>query len=807
METGMDTRSGLRAGEAQVPLLGVAVEAEVYGGHARVKVRQRYVNGEAKPVEAVYTFPLPTEAALTGFAMTCGGRRVEGVVKEREAAFHEYADAISAGHGAALLEQERPNVFTASVGNLLPGEETLIEVEYVERVHADEGALRWSIPTLVAPRYIPGAPDPRRARTADGAADPTDRVPDADRITPRIGDARYGLTLDVVFELSGSLRVESPSHALSVTTEDGKVHARFAQAHVALDRDVVLMARGADDRALTSAVAHRRAGEAGTLALTVVPELFEGTRRQGLDRVVFLIDVSGSMDGDSLREAKSALRLCLRQLREGARFNVIAFQSTFRTFQREAVPFTQRTLDEADRWVEALRADGGTEMLQPLLRGVQDAGDGLVVLLTDGQVGNEDEILKQVLAARRGARVYSIGIGTNVSDVLLRGLARETGGAVESIFPGERIDEKVVAQFARALAPRVTGVSVRFHDLEVGELAPGEPPPLVDGEPWTLFGRLESGTSGHAELRGTLDGQPFVLEVPIDVPAECDRPALPRLWATERIRDLESHALQGRRADALRDRVVALATTHGVSSKYTAFVVVETRAGDRRASGEPETRVVPVNAPAGWAMFQRPEESVRYQTMALAMAPSMMRAGAMPAGAPLPAPPAARQAPGTKAKGSLLGRMFSLRRRTVLEEEDYTAYAAPEVQESRGPADPVVAILGHQLASGLWLGGGQSDDVKATVRALLALLGLGVTSSHALYGAQVKKAVDALVALAPSLAPASAELGLGAAWLAGTGHRTRKAVEAAIDAHAAALRPLLGDEAALRARIDAALTA
>ncbi len=146
-KAGLYTREG-----AQVPLQGVEVTGELLGGHARVRVRQRYRNEEKRAVEAVYTFPLPSDGTLTAFSMTCEGRKVEGVLQEREAAFKTYDNAISAGHGAALLDQERPNVFTAQVGNLLPGEETIVEVEFLQAVTAEEGSLRWMLPTLVAPR-------------------------------------------------------------------------------------------------------------------------------------------------------------------------------------------------------------------------------------------------------------------------------------------------------------------------------------------------------------------------------------------------------------------------------------------------------------------------------------------------------------------------------------------------------------------------------------------------------------------------------------------------------------------------------
>jgi Ca-activated chloride channel family protein len=515
---GLMTKSG-----GAIPLRGVEVTGEVVGGWARVVVRQRYQNAEAKPVEAVYTFPLPADATLAGFAMSCNGRRIEGEVREREEAFRAYDDAIVAGHGAALVEQERPNVFTASVGNLLPGEETLVELEYLQRVQADEGALRWMIPTLVAPRYIPGAP--AGDRTGHGRADPTDRVPDADRITPpHARQVGYGLALDLTFDLGRDVVVESPSHAVKTEKGEGhRVRVTLAQREVALDRDVVLTARGANEsQQLVTVAAHRQGDEDGFFALTVVPDLLPITRTPPRQDVVFVIDTSGSMVGASLPQAQAALRLCMRHLREGDRFNVIEFNSTHRAFAPEPVLFTQRTLEQADAWVAALYATGGTEILGPMVEAVRSAKDGVVVLLTDGQVGNEDEILREVMAARGRARVYSFGIGTNVSDALLRGLARQTGGAVEFIHPGERIDEKVVAQFARAVAARVTDVSVKFVGVEVGELAPGELRPRARGDPWqarrrdlraggalrTSFGLVAAGDSeavgrgAHPRLRG-----------------------------------------------------------------------------------------------------------------------------------------------------------------------------------------------------------------------------------------------------------------------------------------------------------------
>ncbi len=822
-------RSGLfgRGGET-VPLLGVDVRAEIVAGHASAVVRQRYRNDEKKPIEAIYTFPLPTNAVLTGFSMTVDGRRLEGEVHEREEAFRRYDDAITAGHGGALLEQERPNVFTANVGNLLPGEETIIEIAYVEPVLADEGAVRWSIPTLVAPRYIPGVPS--GDRTAHGVADPTSRVPDADRISPPIGNVSYGLALDLTFDLCAAVEVESPSHAVVVTRDGDRTRVTFAQKDVPLDRDVVVTAYATSAASsaapIASVIAHKKTGSEGALALTLVPDLGAGqSKRTAATDVVFVLDRSGSMGGASMPEARTALRLCLRQLREGDRFNILAFDDAIETFSSGMVPFTQATLQRADAWLAGVDARGGTELLAPLLESAKLAPDGVIVVLTDGEVGNEDEILAAFMAARKSARVYSFGIGTNVSDALLQALADKTGGAVAMIHPGERVDEKVVAQFARATAPRVTELSIKARGISLGEIAPAEPSALVDGEPFCLFATYDEPGRGAIEIRGKLDGEAFYLEVPVDLADDSDRPIVAKLWARARIRDLERAIVTGRRADAMKDRIVKLATAHGLSSKYTSFVVVEKRTGDRRASGQPETRVVAVNAPAGWDMFRAAPAP------ATAPPPRMYAKGAPPPGGmparsvPMPArpfaampmmPPAARAFGGAATTGAPPPPMAIAEDSAdgFVSEEGASAAmvfdAAAELEIETAKAakltDPVLELLSRQRASGLWEEPGR-DPSAATVDALLALLRLGLSTSHPVHGAQLKKAVDALLTYLATHAvePRVRELALGVAWLLASGRRTRTQIEHAArvgGSDLAALAATFGNEPAVRARVD-----
>jgi Ca-activated chloride channel family protein len=829
MVEAMSGRAGLRTAEGKpVPLRAVRISGVVAGAFAQMTVEQRYRNGEARPVEAVYTFPLPSDASLVGFSMTCGGRQLEGKVREREEAFRIHDEALLRGDGSAMLEQERANVFTVSVGNLLPGEETLVEVRYAQKLQVEEGALRLAIPTLVAPRYIPGVPDGER--TADGWADPTDRVPDADRITPRSGDATYGLSLELSIELGASVQVESPSHELRVRKDEaGRVLVGLARGEVDLDRDFVLLVGGVSDGPLSAFAAHRQGGEDGFVALTVVPDLQREGPETGEQRVVFVVDTSGSMEGASIEEARTALRLCLRQLREGDLFNVIAFNDRHRAFAPEPVPFTQATLERADDWVRSLHAAGGTEILEPLLRGVREAHGGVVVLLTDGQVGNEDEVRREVLGPSAGARIYAFGIGTNVSDALLRALAQGTDGAVESIYPGERVDEKVIAQFARATAPRVRDVRVEAEGVDLDEIAPSRAPALVDGEPWCLFARYKRAGSGRVVLRGKLGAEPWALEVPVLLAAEASCPPLPRLWAAERIRDLEAAELTGRRARAMKERIVDLAVRHGVSSRYTAFLVVEERTGDRRAKEAAATRVVPVHLPAGWAMFEEPRGMGAYAANPAARVLADLAScppgpagaagliargvGAVLGAAVAPIRAAARHAPADSPSCSTRGSSRARAARASLGRAAMDALAggfsgAPdEAPPPPRPHDPVIAILERQLATGLWPAARTHGDrtarqLVATARAMLELLALGVDTSHKVHGAQVRKAVAAVVAEAPRAAEhgvRAVSAALAAAWLAASGRRERKRVVEAIDAAGAReLAALIGDAARVR---------
>ena len=317
-ETSTLTTAGLFVRDeahAAVPLTGVSIEAEITGLCARVAVAHRYVNRESTPIEAVYVFPLNEGAAVCGFEAVVDGTLVVGEVQEREKAFETYDEAIAEGHGAFLLDEERPDVFQASVGNLLPGKEVLVRLTYVTELSIDGGRARFTIPTTVSPRYAPAGDHTGVGR------------PDAQTLNPPVAwSVPYGLDLSIRIAMPGRITaLESPSHPISLTLNECDATVQLAQAQAALDREFVLsiQASGMDS---PQAIVERADDGTETVAVSFVPAFSETAMPA---EIIFVVDRSGSMQGTSIEEVRNALQLCLRSMITGCRFNIVGFGSNY----------------------------------------------------------------------------------------------------------------------------------------------------------------------------------------------------------------------------------------------------------------------------------------------------------------------------------------------------------------------------------------------------------------------------------------------------------------------------------------------
>lgn len=662
-----DTEAGLgclRGERGNLPLHAIEVDATVTALLHETRLRQTFSNPHDEPIEATYIFPLPDRAAVTAFRMEVADRIIDGELRERGAAREVYDEAIAAGRRAAIAEEERPNIFTVRVGNLLPGEHATVQLTLAGPLAVDSGEATWRFPLVVAPRYIPGTPL-SGPPAGDGTALDTDAVPDASRITPPVLLPGFpnpvALSLRIALDAAG-LPVDRVRTSLAADLDDGVVTVRPG---LRLDRDFVLRFDIVDDTVATSAAAH-----GGTVAVTVVPPREFGAASHPRD-VVFVLDRSGSMQGWKMIAARRAVARMIDTLSAADRFAVLAFDNTVETLDAGLSAATDRLRFRAVEYLAALDARGGTEMLRPLIDAVSllaDAGrERVLVLATDGQVGNEDQILAELGAKSHGVRIFTVGIDTAVNDAFLRRLAAAGGGACEVVESEDRLDEVMDRIHRRIGMPVLTGLVVTGDGLDAASLAPARVTTLHAGAPLTVFGRWSGEVGDTVTVTGTgTDGQPWSAEVPVTAgPA-----AIAAVGARARIRDLEDRYVVSPSPD-LEHEIVRTSIDGHVLSRFTAFVAVGTAVVNE--GGAPRRITQPVDAPAGWDMFGAaaplPQAAMpRYAAGGMAASTHNVKSVRPMAAPPMVAVPSPSTSPGRAARVEMSRSTLTGGRANVVEE-------------------------------------------------------------------------------------------------------------------------------------------
>jgi Ca-activated chloride channel homolog len=574
------------------PVQSTDVELRVSGPVVRATVRQQFTNPAGDWAEALYVFPLPDNAAVDHLRMQVGDRVIEGVIQEREAAKASYEQARQQGRHAGLVEQERPNIFTTSVANIPPGADITVEIEYQQALRYDAGAFHLRFPMVVGRRYIP---EP-------------DAVPDAARITPPVQHPDAGplnpvtlrVELDPGVPVTG---VRSPHHAIQVTPlGDGRFDITLAEGPVPADRDFELVwepVAGAAPAAtlLTEAV------DTDVFALLMVtpPGSAPLERLRTPREVVFVLDNSGSMFGASIEQAKAALKLALARLTPADTFNVIRFNHRLDSLYAGARPATPVNLAAAAHWVDAIRAEGGTEML-PALRQALDAGEHggrlrQVIFLTDGAVGNESQLFDAIRERLGESRLFTIGIGSAPNSHFMREAARLGRGTFTYIGSPAEVQARMVALFRKLQAPALADVELELAGLPDVEIYPWPLPDLYLGEPLVVVLRGRT-LPTHARLRGTLGGAPWQHEV---VLRESQPGAgLAVQWARAKIDALlDAERAGAAAAGDVRAAIVELALHHHLVSADTSLVAVDVTPV-RPDGAALATHALKTNLPHGW---------------------------------------------------------------------------------------------------------------------------------------------------------------------------------------------------------------
>jgi len=741
-------------GRRILPLKHTEVKAEISGFVAEVSVTQVFGNPADRPIEAVYVFPLPENAAVNAMTLTVADRVIKGQIKKREDAKQIYEAAKAQGKTAALLDQERPNIFTQSVANIPPGHEIRVTLKYIQDLAYDHGVYKFSFPMTVGPRYIPGQ---AAGKTGTGWSADTDAVGDASRITPPVvkPGQRSGRDISVEVKLNAGIAVKnirSTSHEITVKTPGG------AAAEIGLDPDDripnkdFLLTYEPAGKAVDAAVLAHKDGKEGYLTLMVQPSADFPLSQVTPKELVFALDVSGSMSGFPIETAKETALRCLAGMNPGDTFQILSFSAGNKLHFEKPLKNTPENIALGRSVINGLHEGGGTEMLEAIRAVLEAPKDPermrIVMFMTDGYIGNEAEILGFIKEHLNNSRIFPLGVGSSPNTYLLEEMAVMGKGTVQYVRQDEKPAklEKVIERFYdRISKPVLTDLSVDWKGLDVQEPSPAVMQDLFAGQPVFLHARYEKSGSATVTLRGKMMGKPWAMPVKVDLPEkEAANAAMGPLWARARITEL-TRAMYGKEDADAREKIIQLGLEHELVTQYTSFVAVD----ESTASAGQTPLLVPVESEL--------PEGTRYEGFFGGASSNMSAVAGRATGASgyarMAAPSAVR---GAESKSSYAGSsldMFSAQASKGIafpaEKDKKTAAASVPAGESRvaGLAGELLAAPSRRLArqlvslqdaSGAFL---EPDGTKASLPdQALALLALAKAQS--VFGAELDAALQ-----------------------------------------------------------------
>jgi Ca-activated chloride channel family protein len=580
-------------GVERLPLEATSVVVDIAGVIADVRVTQVYKNEGTSPIEAIYVFPASTRASVYGMKMTIGERVRMAKIEERKAAKKIYDRAKQEGKSASLLEQQRPNVFQMSVANIMPGDEIKVELSYTEDLVPTDGTYEFVYPTVVGPRY---------------SNQPADTAPPDEHwiANPYLMEGEPSpYEFDITVNLSTGIPVKevySPSHVVNVAYSDESL------ACILLDhrerrggnRDFILRYR-MQGGSIKSGLLLYEGKKENFFMLAMEPP-----KRVTVDQIpprefIYVVDVSGSMNGFPLDTSKKLLRDLLTGMRPVDTFNVLLFAGGSRTLSDRSLPATEENIRRAMDLIDTQRGGGGTEILPALERALKLPRDEnvsrTIVIATDGYVAVEAEAFDLIRENLNNANVFAFGIGSSVNRHLIEGLAHVGFGEPFVVTrPAEA--HAVAARFREYIeSPVLTNIAVEFEGFEAYDVEPPSIPDLFADRPLTIFGKWKGKPAGKVLVRGRKGEGPYVNSISVeDVAPSPANSALRYLWARHRIKTLGDYERLDH-GDERKQEITRLGLTYNLLTAYTSFVAVDDVV--RNATGKVTKIKQPLPLPQG----------------------------------------------------------------------------------------------------------------------------------------------------------------------------------------------------------------
>jgi Ca-activated chloride channel family protein len=553
-----------------LPLKDTQVDIAVSGVIADVKVVQVYRNEGGRPINAAYVFPASTRAAVYSMRMKIGDQVIYARIKEREAAKQEFDAAKKEGKSASLLEQDRPNVFSMSLANIMPQDQIEIELRYTELLVPTDGVYEVVYPTVVGPRYF--------SPSESSAAKQNQFVQ-----TPYLHqENKPTSTLHISARVSAGLPIQDltcTSHKISPVWPSSTV------AQVTLDeldafqgnRDFVLRYRLAGNQIASGLLLFQGEDENFFLYMAQPPARVAPEDIPARE-YIFVVDVSGSMNGFPLNTSKQLLRDLIGRLRPTDLFNVILFAGDSTVLSPKSLTANQENIDLAIRLLDEQRGSGGTELLPAVQQAMnlprETSISRSIVLVTDGYISGEQGVFDYIREHLNQTNVFAFGIGSSVNRYLIEGVAK-AGMGEPFIVTKESEAGEIAARFREYIqTPALTNIQVRADGFDIYDIHPLHLPDLLAERPVVLFGKWRGPVGGTFELTGKSGRGDYMTRLDIGgvQPDEGNR-ALRYLWARSRIAELSDYGSASVNTDKIKE-ITALGLKYSLLTQYTSFVAV-----------------------------------------------------------------------------------------------------------------------------------------------------------------------------------------------------------------------------------------
>lgn len=585
------------------PLKHTDVTATVSGYISRVTVKQVFHNSLHEKIDALYTFPISENAAVDQMTIKIADRTIRGSVKKREEARAIYERAKLQGHVAALLDQERPNVFSQNIANIEPGETVCVEISYVELLKYDGGTFTLSIPTVVGKRFN-GAVLPGKVNRTNQADLPATVEPNS---VPAFQRAGHDLSISVDIQSGFPTKdIQSKIHQIKVERPNSEhVLVSLAKGDSIPNRDFVLSWKVAADTISSSYLTHRD-DKSGYFTLMMLPPARATVQQIAPKEMIFLIDCSGSQRGAPLQKAKETLSYILNHMNANDTLQIIAFNDGAMELAKRPQKVTPEMRKKAQDFIDSLEANGGTWMGPAVMDACSQPHEQnrlrIVTFMTDGYVGNDFEILGLIKQFRGDSRWFSFGTGNSVNRFLVDAIAKEGGGEAEYVLLNSSPAEAGRRFYDRISSPVLTDVKLKFNGVEVKDVYPSEPADVWAERPLYIKGRYLKPGAGTVTLSGNAAGKPYLQTLNLSFPEkQRANEVVKSTWARAKVDRLMSEDWKGVQSGSLnpelKDEITKTGVDYQLMTQYTSFVAVDESRVTKGRAGKSVN--VPVEAADG----------------------------------------------------------------------------------------------------------------------------------------------------------------------------------------------------------------